>query len=165
MLCFHEDFSGIRIRAATKIPHTVSQESYALNMDSYIAVHALIRQLMWSYTEFRLPSRANWQRENSREFENFWKGLRTMLYSLNEEVYLSKLMHISNLRKVLVCVLYNNHNFINEFAKNLRLNLWVIFARKHFVFDRAWQISSSLLVCGPFFLIIVIYPKFNDHLN
>ena len=32
-----------------------------------------------------------------REFANFWKGLRTMLYSVNEEVYLSKWMQISDL--------------------------------------------------------------------
>ena len=50
-------------------------------------------------------SSINWQRENSREFENFWKGLRSMLCRLHEEVYLSKWMHTSDLRKVLFHVL------------------------------------------------------------
>ena len=40
--------------------------------------------------------------------------------------------------------------------KNWCLNLSVIFARKHFIFDRAWQISSSLLVYMPLFLFFLI---------
>ena len=40
----------------------------------------------------------------------------SMLCSVNEEVYLSKWMHISDLRKVLFHVLYNIKNFIHEFV-------------------------------------------------
>ena len=48
---------------------------------------SLPRQIMRTYAASRTRSRANWHRENSREFENFWIGLRTMHYSVNEEVY------------------------------------------------------------------------------
>ena len=61
------------------------------------------RGIMGINAASRTRSRANWHREISREFENFWKGLRrlrTMLYSVNEEVHLSKWMQISDLRKV-----------------------------------------------------------------
>ena len=80
---------------------------------SYAAIGLFTAEIMRIYAESRTSSRANWHRENSREFVNFWKGLRTMLYSVNEEMYLPKWMQISDLRKVFFHVFYNINNCSN----------------------------------------------------
>ena len=64
---------------------------YARILLSYVAEGLFIAEIMIIYVESRTCSQSSkWHRENSREFENFWKGLRTILYSVNEEVYLPK---------------------------------------------------------------------------